>query len=91
MLAGSGIAVRGLDLGVEFTGGRLVEYVTAAPVDPEQLRDALADAGHPRASCSRPAAPRLTVRTGSLTKAEEAEVAGWCAISRRERRRSATN
>lgn len=75
-LAGSGIAVRGVDLGVEFTGGRLVEYVTAAPVDPEQLRDALADAGHPRASVQSSGGTGLTVRTGSLTEAEEAEVTG---------------
>ncbi|MER0242935.1 protein translocase subunit SecD, partial [Streptomyces sp. HSW2009] len=31
VLATAGIGVRGLDFGVEFTGGRLVEYSTAAP------------------------------------------------------------
>ncbi len=44
-----GIVVRGLDLGVEFTGGRLLEYSTATPVDPEEARDAVSAAGFPRA------------------------------------------
>ena len=44
-----GVVVRGLDLGVEFTGGRLLEYSTATPVDPEAAREAVSDAGFPRA------------------------------------------
>ncbi|MFJ5778899.1 protein translocase subunit SecD [Streptomyces sp. NPDC093094] len=74
VLAGSGIAVRGLDLGVEFTGGRLVEYTTATRVDPDRVRAALADAGHPRAVVQSSGDSGLTVRTGTLTHAEEAEV-----------------
>lgn len=44
-----GVVLRGLDLGVEFTGGRLLEYSTATPVDPEAARDAVSEAGFPRA------------------------------------------
>ncbi|MFF0203828.1 protein translocase subunit SecD [Streptomyces sp. NPDC005017] len=74
VLAGSGVAVRGIELGVEFTGGRLIEYATAVPVDPDRARDALAEAGHPRAVVQSSGDTGLTVRTESLTRAEEAEV-----------------
>ncbi|MEU7722974.1 protein translocase subunit SecD [Streptomyces tibetensis] len=76
VLAGSGIAVRGVDLGVEFTGGRLIEYSTSGPVDPGRLRAALADAGFPRAVVQSSGDTGLTVRTDPLTRAEEAEVTG---------------
>ncbi|QTE02574.1 protein translocase subunit SecD [Streptomyces cyanogenus] len=76
VLAGSGIAVRGVDLGVEFTGGRLVEYATSTPVDPDRLRTALADAGFPRAVVQSSGGTGLTVRTEPLTNAQEAEVTG---------------
>ncbi|MFF5313761.1 protein translocase subunit SecD [Streptomyces massasporeus] len=75
-LAGSGIVVRGVDLGVEFTGGRLIEYTTSAPVDPGRVRTALADAGFPRAVVQSSGETGLTVRTDPLTDAEEAEVTG---------------
>src|SRR5690606_16879055 len=44
-VAVAGIVVRGIDLGVEFTGGRLVEYSTSRPVDVETARSTLAAAG----------------------------------------------
>ena len=49
LLALTGIVVRGLDLGVEFTGGRLVEYSTSAPLSIDDARDVVSDAGFPRA------------------------------------------
>ncbi|MEG8275218.1 protein translocase subunit SecD [Streptomyces sp. AHA2] len=69
-VAASGIAVRGVDLGVEFTGGRLVEYTTTRPVDPEHARAALADAGFPRAVVQSSGDSALSVRTGELTDAQ---------------------
>ncbi|MFF3446529.1 protein translocase subunit SecD [Streptomyces sp. NPDC002667] len=72
VLAASGIAVRGLDFGVEFTGGRLVEYATPAPVDPDRARTALADAGFPRAVVQTSGESRLTVRTEHLTDTQAA-------------------
>ncbi|MCX5335893.1 protein translocase subunit SecD [Streptomyces sp. NBC_00140] len=74
VLAGSGIAVRGLDFGVEFTGGRLIEYTTATPVDPDRARSALADAGFPRAVVQSSGDRQLTVRTDQLTNAQAAAV-----------------
>lgn len=74
VLAASGIAVRGLDFGVEFTGGRLIEYTTATPVDPDRARTALADAGFPRAVVQTSGDNQLTVRTDQLTNAQAATV-----------------
>ncbi|MEU3288521.1 protein translocase subunit SecD [Streptomyces longwoodensis] len=74
VLAGSGIALRGVQFGVEFTGGRLLEYVTTAPVDTDRVRSALADAGLPRAVVQASGDSGLTVRTDPLTRDEEAEV-----------------
>ncbi|MFF7097253.1 protein translocase subunit SecD [Streptomyces rubradiris] len=76
VLACSGIVVRGIDLGVEFTGGRLIEYATSVPVDPGRARAALADAGFPRAVVRSSGESGLTVRTGALTNAEEGTVTG---------------
>jgi SecD/SecF fusion protein len=73
-VAVAGIAVRGLDFGIEFTGGRLVEYSTATPVDPDRARTALADAGFPRAVVQTSGDSRLTVRTERLTNAQAAVV-----------------
>lgn len=74
VLAGAGIATRGLNLGVEFTGGRLMEYSTAAAVDPERARAAIAGAGFPHAVVQASGAGDLTVRTESLTNAEAAGI-----------------
>ncbi|WP_225889138.1 protein translocase subunit SecD [Streptomyces resistomycificus] len=74
VLAASGIAVRGLDFGVEFTGGRLIEYTTATPVDPDRARTALADAGFPRAVVQTSGDNQFTVRTHQLSNAQAATV-----------------
>ncbi|WP_164412437.1 protein translocase subunit SecD [Streptomyces salinarius] len=74
VVAGSGILVRGLNFGIEFTGGRLIEYSTADQVDPDRARDALADAGFPRAVVQSSGDGDLTVRTEELTDDEAATV-----------------
>ncbi|WNI21269.1 protein translocase subunit SecD [Streptomyces sp. ITFR-16] len=65
-VAVAGIVVRGVDLGVEFTGGRLVEYATSRPVDVETARTALARAGFADAEVTTAGAGDISVRTGSL-------------------------
>lgn len=75
VVAGAGIAVRGLNFGVEFTGGRLIEYSTGTSVDPDRARAALADAGFPQAVVQSSGDNRLTVRTEELSNAEAVEVA----------------
>ncbi|MEU8721178.1 protein translocase subunit SecD [Streptomyces antimycoticus] len=74
VLAASGIVVRGLDFGIEFTGGRLIEYATSSPVDPDRARTALTDAGFPRAVVQSSGDTGLTVRAEKLTHTEEATV-----------------
>ncbi len=74
VVATSGIAVRGLDLGVEFTGGRLVEYSTSQTVTADAAREAVADAGFPRAVVQTSGDDDITVRTAGLSNAEEGRV-----------------
>ncbi|MFE2046814.1 protein translocase subunit SecD [Streptomyces sp. NPDC059477] len=74
VLAGSGILVRGLDFGIEFTGGRLIEYATSSPVDPDRARAALADAGVPRAVVQSAGDSGVTVRAEDLSDADAATV-----------------
>ncbi|SOD59265.1 protein translocase subunit secF /protein translocase subunit secD [Streptomyces zhaozhouensis] len=73
-LAACGIGVRGLELGVEFTGGRMVEYATERPVGAEEARDALADAGFPGAVVQTTEEGEVSVRVQELSNEEEAEV-----------------
>ncbi|MER7789861.1 protein translocase subunit SecD [Streptomyces sp. NPDC097640] len=75
-VAASGILARGLDFGIEFTGGRLIEYATSTPVDPDRARTALTDAGFPRGVVQSSGDTGLTVRAEHLTNAEEATVTG---------------
>ena len=49
VIAATGLAVVGPTLGVEFTGGRALEYSTSSPADVDQVRHAVAEAGFPRA------------------------------------------
>jgi SecD/SecF fusion protein len=74
VLAVAGIAIGGLNLGVEFTGGRLMEYSTSRPVAPDQARAALADLGFPRAVVQSSGNGDLTVRTGDVSNTQETEI-----------------
>jgi SecD/SecF fusion protein len=74
LLAAAGLVVRGPNLGVEFTGGRLLEYRTERPVDTDAARQALAEAGFPRAVVQASGDGDLTVRTGQLDQAGEERV-----------------
>jgi SecD/SecF fusion protein len=74
VLAVTGIATRGLNFGVEFTGGRLVEYSTSRPVDVDTARSAVAGAGFPRAVVQTSGVDDITVRTERLSNAEERRI-----------------
>ncbi|WP_229054179.1 protein translocase subunit SecD [Aeromicrobium sp. Leaf350] len=73
-----GIVVRGLDLGVEFTGGRLLEYSTTEAVDIDDAREAVSDAGFPRAvvqeSSSDGVSENVTVRVEKISNAEADQI-----------------
>jgi SecD/SecF fusion protein len=74
LLAGVGLVARGPNFGVEFTGGRLLEYQTARPVDLDAARRALAGAGFPRAVVQASGDGNLTVRTAQLDRASKDRV-----------------
>jgi SecD/SecF fusion protein len=74
ILAVAGLVTRGLNFGLEFQGGRLVEYSTNRPVDLDAVRSELAERGFPRALVQESGSGNVLVRTGSLTSAEEASV-----------------
>ncbi len=73
-----GIVGRGLDLGVEFTGGRLLEFSTSTTLDPETAREAVSDAGFPAAvvqsSSGDGETENVTVRSSELTNDEAFEI-----------------
>ncbi|WP_215447840.1 protein translocase subunit SecD [Streptomyces sp. ATCC 21386] len=70
-VAVAGIGLRGLDFGVEFTGGRLVEYSTSRPVDVDAARTVVADAGFPRAVVQESGDGDISVRTGELSNDQQ--------------------
>jgi SecD/SecF fusion protein len=79
VLAVAGIVIRGLNLGVEFTGGRLLSYSTSRAVSVEQARSAIGAAGFPQAvvqtsSGTGGASDQLSIRTEKLTNDEAARI-----------------
>ncbi|MFJ8537263.1 protein translocase subunit SecD [Streptomyces sp. NPDC093591] len=71
VVAVAGIGLRGLDFGVEFTGGRLVDYSTSRPVDVDAARTAVADAGFPHAVVQESGDGDISVRTGELSNDQQ--------------------
>ncbi|MDP8975236.1 MAG: protein translocase subunit SecD [Actinomycetota bacterium] len=76
VLAIVGIATRGLTYGLEFSGGRLIEYSTERPADLDRLRAELAGQGLPRAVVQESGDGNVAVRTAQLTEAQAASVRG---------------
>ena len=74
VLAVAGLVVRGPNLGLEFTGGRLLEYSTQRPVDLGAARQALAGAGFARAVVQASGDGNVSVRTGQLDDAGEQRI-----------------
>ncbi len=74
VLALSGVGVRGLNLGVEFTGGRLVEYSTSTALPVEAARAAVASAGLDRAVINAAGAGDISVRAGGFDETTESKV-----------------
>jgi SecD/SecF fusion protein len=70
----AGLFARGLNYGLDFTGGRLIEFETAQPVDIDELRAQLADAGLPRAVVQETGEGNVSVRSGELDAEEEVAV-----------------
>jgi SecD/SecF fusion protein len=71
VLAVAGVVASGVNLGLEFLGGRLVEFSTSQPVDVDELRSDLADRGIPRALIQESGTGTIVIRTEQLD--EDAE------------------
>jgi SecD/SecF fusion protein len=69
-----GMFAGNLNYGLEFTGGRLIEYDTERPVNVDELREGLADIGLPRALVQQSGTGNVSIRSGQMTEAKEAEV-----------------
>jgi SecD/SecF fusion protein len=69
-----GVVVNGLNLGVEFTGGRMIEYSASHPVDPGKVRAALAGAGFDRAVVASSGDAGVSVRTEPIDDATAARI-----------------
>lgn len=71
LIALAGIAVKGLNWGLEFTGGRVLEYSTTQPLNVDEARAAVEDAGHPTAQVQEAdGGDRIAIRVGKLSDAE---------------------
>lgn len=74
VIAVGGIVVNGLNLGVEFTGGRLMEYSTNQPVTVDEARAAVSDAGFANAVVQESDNDKIAVRTGQISNDDEFEI-----------------
>ena len=71
----AGLAVRGPRFGLEFEGGRLIEFSVAQDVDLDELRSELAQTGIDRPLIQETGEGNIVIRTEQLTEAEEAAMA----------------
>ena len=71
VLALAGLVMQGLNFGIEFTGGRLIEYETASTVDLDELRGELAEAGFSRAVVQESGDGNVAVRAGEVSESEK--------------------
>ncbi|WP_225755537.1 protein translocase subunit SecD [Actinotalea sp. Marseille-Q4924] len=74
LLTGLGLAVRGVDLGVEFTGGRSIQYEVAEPVSADEARDAVSAAGYPAAVVQETGDGGIAVRTSPIDDRQQQEI-----------------
>jgi SecD/SecF fusion protein len=74
VLAVAGIGVRGLNLGVEFTGGRQIEYSSSQPITANTARAAVAEAGFPEAVVQATGSGSISVRVGQVSNQEQVEI-----------------
>ncbi|WP_203336243.1 protein translocase subunit SecD [Nocardioides limicola] len=74
ILALAGIGIKGLNLGVEFTGGRVMEYQPAVAMDVDDAREAVAAAGFPDAVVQTASDDKIAVRTSRISAEEERRI-----------------
>ncbi|HEY9563771.1 MAG TPA: protein translocase subunit SecF, partial [Nocardioides sp.] len=79
LFAIGGIASQGLNLGLEFTGGRTIEYSTAKDISADEARESVVDAGLPEAVVQKVKASdgteRVSIRAGEITNEQRDQIA----------------
>ena len=74
-IAVGSLVTRGLSLGIDFTGGTLIEIGYAEPADLENVRKALVDAGYGDSSVQQFGTPRdILIRLASSADADSARL-----------------
>ncbi|MGH8915296.1 MAG: protein translocase subunit SecD [Acidimicrobiia bacterium] len=71
LIAIAGPISQGLNFGLEFLGGRLVEFTVTQPVDLDELRQDLAAEGLPRALIQETGQGNIVIRTEQLDEDQE--------------------
>ncbi|MER6616247.1 protein translocase subunit SecD [Streptomyces xantholiticus] len=74
LLAVAGIGARGLEFGVEFTGGRVVQYTAERSVDADTAREAVTSAGFPDAVVQSTDDDGISVRTKESGDAQQERI-----------------
>jgi len=74
VVAVAGMVVRGFNFGVEFTGGRVVEFSTSQSVSVADARSAVEQAGFPTAVVQQSNQDNITVRTANIDDGEVEQV-----------------
>lgn len=69
-----GIAVKGIDFGIEFTGGRQLVYKTANPVNLDTARERMAQLGFPRAIVQRSGTSDTSIRVSKINDEEARKI-----------------
>ncbi|HEX6197517.1 MAG TPA: protein translocase subunit SecF, partial [Jiangellaceae bacterium] len=75
IIATAGILVRGMNFGVEFTGGRQLAIETEQPIDIDDARDIIAETGYPTAIVQETEDADISVRTEEISDAEARGIA----------------
>jgi SecD/SecF fusion protein len=71
VIAASGLFVRDVQFGLDFTGGRLIEYQADQTPDLDELREDLAGIGFPRAVVQESGQGNVAIRVRELDRAGE--------------------
>lgn len=74
LATGLGLVVRGVDLGVEFTGGRSIQYELAQPVSADEAREAVAGAGFTGAVVQEAGDGDIAVRTSPIDDRQQQQI-----------------
>ncbi|WP_370619424.1 protein translocase subunit SecD [Mumia sp. Pv 4-285] len=79
VIAITGVVTQGLNLGVEFTGGRVLDYKVGQTISADEAREVVADAGFPNAVVQESSGEsgdqnNITVRTDQISDDEAATI-----------------